>query len=196
MQTKVANQSAAERICSVRWSSWIVPFFIRALLLAALVGVAFHVVRASWDLPRLLFWLGLGFVAAVIVGVKVGCHPIRGRSDASHLWNEQFPTHMQEEIPRFIRIVGKSFGFGARHWSKVRPDDGLSAIHHQWSGGDGKEVVELVMHVEREYSLELPGEFLTTEKTLGELFAYVTRPATGRSTLAGAGPSQPSQSLS
>ncbi len=39
------------------------------------------------------------------------------------------------------------------------------------------ELVELVMNVEREYSLELPEEFLTTDKTLGELFAYVTRSA-------------------
>ncbi len=124
-----------------------------------------------------------------------GCHPIRGRSDATDLWKAQFPAHTGEEIQRFIRVVGESFGFGARHWSKLRPDDPLAAIHHQWSGGDGMEAVELLMHVEREYSFQVPEEFLTTDKTLGELFVYVTRPARDLSTPPGFGPSNQGESL-
>lgn len=194
MQTNDPNQPAAGTPRLTRWSAWIVPFFVGALVLAAVVGVVFHAVGGSCDVWRLLGWLGLGFVAALMVGVKAACHSIRGRSDATHLWKERFPTHTQGEIQRFIRVVGESFGFRARHWSKFRPDDPLTAIHHQWSGGDGMELVELVMHVEREYSVELPEEFLTMEKTLGELFVYVVRPAPGQSRLSGAGLSDQGES--
>ncbi len=189
MQTIDQDQPAAGTARLTQWSVWIVPFFVGALLLAAVVGVVFWTVGGRWNVCTLLGWLGLAFVAVLMVGVKAACHSIRGRSDATHLWKDRFPTHTQGEIQRFIRVVGESFGFRARHWSKLRPDDHLSDIRHQWSGGDGMELVELVMHVEREYSVQLPEEFLTMEKTLGELFVYVARPAPGQSRLSGAGPS-------
>ena len=140
------------------------------------MGGAAHAVGDGWDLPTLLSWLGLGLIVAVVLGVKAARHPMRERADAMHLWRARFPLPPEAEIQRFLRVVGQSYGFRAEHGSKLRPDDTLAAIPHRWSGGDGLELVELVMAVEDEYSRELPEEFLTTDKTLAELFDCVTRP--------------------
>jgi acyl carrier protein len=194
MQTGVPHLSAANKTCPVRCSSRVSPFFIVALLLVALTGVVF-LVGAGWALPGVLLWLCLAVVVAVSVVVGGTCHPIRGRTDVSQLWNERLPAHTEQELQRFLQTVGESLGYRAQDRSKLGPDDDLSTLHHRWHGGDGMELVELVMFVEREYSLKLPEEFLTTDRTLGELFDHVMRAASARSTPADTGPTQPSESL-
>lgn len=189
MQTGVPHRSAANKTCPVRCSSRVLPFFIVAVLLVALTGMVF-LVGAGWDRPRLLPGLGLALVVAVSVVVTATCHPIRRRTDASQLWKERFPARAEPEFQRFLETVGKSLGYRAQHWSKPGPDDDLSTLHHRWNGGDGMELIELVMGVEREYGLELPEQFLSTNKTLGEMFDYVTRTAAGLAVPKSTGPNQ------
>ena len=179
MQLEVPNQPVASRPPVRRWLAWAVLVLIGATIivgeLAAIDTAQVEGSDKNW-FPLLLVVV---LYIAIFFGLKATFHPIRGRGDERPSWKQRFPTHTDEEIQRFIRVVGESFGFRARNWSKLRPDDGLTAISQQWFCGDGMELVELVMLLEHEYSVELPEEFLTTEKTLGELFDYVSQRRAG-----------------
>ncbi len=56
MQTNDQNQPAAGTARLTQWSAWIAPFFVGALLLAAVVGVVFSAVGGRWNVCALLGW--------------------------------------------------------------------------------------------------------------------------------------------
>jgi len=122
-----------------------------------------------------LVYIGLYFC------LKAAFDPFRQRLDAGPLWQQQFPTRRAQEIQRFLRTVGEALEYHTSDWGKFRPADDLAALKHRWSGGDGMELVELAMQLEREYSLSLPEDFLSTDKTLGDLLEYLTRPGADES---------------
>ncbi|MCW5555913.1 MAG: hypothetical protein KIS67_27615 [Verrucomicrobiae bacterium] len=173
---KGQNQFAIAEPRRVPWLAWI---FLNFALVVLILPMFSAIVSAesdgghSWRLPVVL---GILLVAALWVCLNATSLPFRGRGDNRQLWKERFPGHTDQEIQRFLQTVGKALGYREQDWSKLGPEDDLSTLHHRWNGGDGMELVESVMGVEREYSLALPEEYLSTNKTLGDLFAYVTRP--------------------
>lgn len=178
---KGQNQFAIAKPRRVPWLAWVFLNFALVVLILPMVSA---IVSAetdgghSWRLPVVL---GILLVAVVWFCLKATSRPFRGRGDNRPLWKERFPAHTDQETKRFLQTVGESLGYREQDWRKLGPDEDLSSLHHRRNGGDGMELVELVMAVEREYGLELPEEFLSTNKTLGDLFAYVTRPGADQS---------------
>ncbi len=171
---KGQNQFAIAKPRRVPWLAWI---FLNFALVVLILPMFSAIVSAeaegghSWRLPVVL---GILLVAALLFCLKTASRLFRGRCDNRQLWKERFPTRTEQEIQHFLRTVGEALGYRASDWGKFRPGDDLPALKHRWSGGDGMELVELVMAVEREYSVELAEEFLSTNKTLGDLFVCVT----------------------
>ena len=86
----------------------------------------------------LLVWVGMflfGLLALILVGATLGpshkglvwsvvvvvcfvvffciqaaCHPLRGRTDQTQSWRQQFPTHDEQEVQRFLEYVTRQAG--------------------------------------------------------------------------------------
>ena len=177
MKAGAPNQTVTIKARTMPWLAGVFVNVVGGLLILPMISAmvssgadAGH----SWRLPVIL---GIVLVAAVWFCLKAASRPFRGRGDSSQPWKERFPAHTDQELQRFLQTVGESLGYRAQDWRKLGPEDDLSTLHHRWGGGDGMELVELVMAVEREYALELPEDFLTTDRKLGDLFAHITRPA-------------------
>lgn len=193
MPATVPNQVVALKARPVPWLAWVFLNFVGVVLIVPIVS---EVVSAEADAGhawRLPVFLGIGLVAAFWFCLKAASRPLRGREDSGPLWQERFPAQTEQELQRFLQTVGESLAYQASDWDKLRPEDDLSALKHRWSGGDGMELVELVMAVEHEYSLELPEGFPSSSKTLGDLFAHVTRTAASRDLSSGASLESPSK---
>ena len=190
---KGQNSSAIAKHRSVPWLAWIALNFVLVVLILPMVSAMISAEADgghSWRLPVVL---GILLAAALYYCLKAASPPLRGHGDRRQLWKERFPAHAGQEIQRFLQTVGESLGYRAQDWCKLGPDDDLGALHHRWCGGDGMELTELVMSVEHEYSLELPEAFLSSPKTLGELFDYIMQAATGPSVPRATGPDQRDQ---
>lgn len=171
---KDQSQFAIAKPRGVPWLAWIFLNFVGVVLILPMVSAIVSAEAEGGHCWRLPVVLGILSVAALWVCLKATFHPFRGRGDNRHLWKKRFPAHTSQEIQRFLQTVGESLGYREGDWGKLRPEDDLVGLKHRWSGGDGMELVELVMQLEREYSLALPEEFLSTNKTLGDLFVCVT----------------------
>ncbi len=134
-------------------------------------------------------WLLVVFLAIYLVGffcLQAATRPIRGRTDQRQSWKERFPAHREQELDRFLQIVGEELGLRKERWRRLRPDDRMVAVTQQWLCGDGMDIIELFLAIEQEYELDLPESFHTPDRTLGDLFAYVTQHSSR-----GGGSSQP-----
>lgn len=120
--------------------------------------------------------------------IRAAFHPLRGRTDHTQLWREQFPTHDEQQIRRFVQVVGEALGVKEERISSLRPDDRPVDLTQEVLCGDGMDLVELVMAIEDAYRLELPDNFVERARTLGDLFEYVTQQGA-----TGADPSAPKQ---
>ena len=87
------------------------------------------------------------------------------------------PTRSEEEIARFLQVVGGKLGLQTLQLCKLSPDDRGADFEPLFGG---MEVVQLLMAVEEAYGLDLPDDFLKTCENLGQLFAYVTQHGTVR----------------
>jgi len=86
----------------------------------------------------LLVWVGIflfGLLALILVGAALGpshkglvwpvvvvvcfvvffciqaaCHPLRGRTDQTQSWRQQFPTQDEQEVQRFLEYVTRQAG--------------------------------------------------------------------------------------
>ena len=86
----------------------------------------------------LLVWVGMflfGLLALILVGATLGpshkglvwsvvvvvcfvvffciqaaCHPLRGRTDQTQSWRQQFPTQDEQEVQRFLEYVTRQTG--------------------------------------------------------------------------------------
>ena len=163
------------RSCVIRWLALGGLILIGGTAVAALAGAFVSVAKDGLDSRKLPFLLVIVIGVVLFFCLKAATHPIRGRSDEKHSWKEQFPTRTDQEIQRFIRVVGDSLGLREAHLCRLRPDDRVTALTQEWLCGDGLDIVELFMAIEEEYALELPESLYEKDRTLGDVFAYVTQ---------------------
>ena len=173
MNVEQPTQTATRKpslICLLAWGGLIL---IGGILLIVLLSLFQSVAKDGVDsqkLPLLLIiviWLVLFFL------LQAATHPIRGRGDERRSWCERFPAQTDQEFDRFLHVVGDVLGLRTQRSCRLRPDDRVAALTQEWWCGDGLEIIELIMAIEREYGLELPQGFQERDQTLGNLFAYV-----------------------
>ncbi len=190
MSTEQPTSSPTRQPCLIRWLAWGLLILIGAGLAIPLVSAIVSVGKegaASQTLPIPLVILVIYVVGFFIVAWAT--HPIRGRGVEQRAWKERFPTHTDQEIERFIGVVGDELGLSKERWCRLRPDDRVAALTQEWMCGDGMDIIEFIMAVEEEYGLELPESFLERAQTLGDFFAYVTQH--GAAKLPASAPKQP-----
>ncbi len=176
MDPEAPTPPAASQPLLLRRLAWAVLILIGGTVLIPLVTLF---VTASTD--RLNDDKLPGFLVFVVLAVLLTCllsafNPIRRRPDQMSLWRQQFPAQSEAEIQRFLRVVSGSLGLGEKDAGKLSPADRATDLEPLFGG---MEVVELIMAVEEKYALDLPDDCLNSCANLGQLFAYVTQPATG-----------------
>lgn len=174
MNVTQPKELEARRPRVVRWLAWTVLIAIGGTVVGAVVGAILAVVANGPDVRNLLGWSFIGVLALVFIGLRSWLNPIHQRPDQMSQWRRQFPTHGEQEIRRFLQIVGETLVLRKASIPKLSPDDRPDDVSRAL-GGDGMDVVGMAMAVEREYSLELPENPSEAPQNLGELFAYVTR---------------------
>lgn len=158
----------------LRWLAWMVVIAIGGTVIGAVAAAIFAVMADGLDVRKLLVWLFIGALAIIFIGLRSWLNPINQRPDQMSQWRSQFPAHSEEEIRRFLQIVGETLVLRKASIPKLSPDDRPEDVSRAF-GGDGMDLVEMAMAVEREYALELPEDPRAAPQTLGELFAHVTR---------------------
>jgi len=174
------------RLSWIRWVAWGVLILIGGNILLLLFGLCQSVSKDGWPSRKLPFFVFAVVFVIGFFGLKAATHPIRGRRDERRAWTERFPTHADQELDRFLQIVGEELGLRKERWCRLRPDDRMVAVTQEWLCGDGMDIIELFMAIEQEYGLDLPESFHEKDRTLGDLFAYVTQHSSR-----GGGSSQP-----
>lgn len=177
MNTKQPTQPGTREPFVLRWHAWGLLLLIGGTLVTAVVGAFVPAAREGLDARKLPFLVVIVIWFVLFFSVKAATHPIRGRSDEGPSWKERFPTHTDEEIKRFLQVVGDELGIRKERWCRLRPDDRAGALTQEWLCGDGLDIIELLMAVEQEYGLELPEIFHERDRTLGDLFDYVSQHA-------------------
>ena len=179
MNTKQPTQTGTRKPFVLRWLAWGLLIMIGGTLVTALVSTFVTVPRDGLDSRMLPFLVVIVIWVVLFFSVKAATHPIRGRSDERPSWKERFPSHTDEEIKRFLQVVGDELGIRKERWCRLRPDDRVAALTQEWLCGDGLDIIELLMAVEQEYGLELPESFHERDRTLGDLFDYVSQHRAG-----------------
>jgi acyl carrier protein len=149
--------------------------FLFGLLCLIFVGAVLGPSLKSLVWPVVVVVMVVCFV--VFFCLQAAFHPVRGRTDQTQSWREQFPTHDEQEIRRFVQVVGESLGLKEERMRGLRPDDRPEDLTQEVFCGDDMDLVELVMAIEEAYGLELPDSLMERARTLGDLFDYVTREA-------------------
>ncbi len=179
MNAERPAQPAARKPRLILWLGWGGVILIGAWIITALAGTVISLAKDGLNSRKLPFLLFIVVFVALFFFLKAALHPIRGRGDEGRAWQERFPTHTDQEFERFLRVVSDSLGIREKHRGRLRPDDRVRALSQEWLCGDGMDVIELFMDIEREYGLELPESFHEKTKTVGDLFAYVSQHSPG-----------------
>ena len=158
----------------MRWVAWMLVILMGGTFLVAVVAAFVTDTVDGLDTRKLPVLLAIVFVAAIIAWLKCGFNPIRRRTDHMNRWRQLFPAQNEQEIRAFLQVVSKALLLGTKHNCKFSPDDRMQDLSRAF-GGDGLEIVEMLMAVEWAYALDLPDSFLETNETLGTLFDYVTQ---------------------
>ena len=180
MNTERPTQMPPRRLSWIRWVAWGVLILIGGNILLLLFGLCQSVSKDGWHSRKLPFFVFAVVFVIGFFGLKAATHPIRGRRDERRAWTERFPTHADQELDRFLQIVGEELGLRKERWLRLRPDDRMVALTQEWLCGDGMDIIELFMAIEQEYALDLPESFDEKAPTIGDLFAYVSQPSPGR----------------
>lgn len=180
MNAERPTQEDARKPRLILWLAWGGLILIGGTLVTALVGTSISLGKDGLNSRKLPFLLFIAAFVVLFFCLKSALHPIRGRGDERRAWQERFPTHTDQEFERFLRVVSDSLGIREKHRGRLRPDDRVRALSQEWLCGDGMDVIELFMDIEREYGLDLPESFHEKTKTLGDLFAYVSQHSPGR----------------
>lgn len=178
MNTERPSKSPTRKPPLLRWLAWGVLLLIGGTIVAAVVSAFVDVASYGVDPRKLPFLIAIVIWFVLFFCLKAATNPIRGRGDERRAWREKFPNHTLQEIERFLRVVGDSLLTNQKHHHRLRPDDTAASITQEWLGGDGLDIVELFMDIEREYGLELPECFYEWDQTLGDLFTHVTEHTT------------------
>ena len=180
MNAERPTQTAARKPRLILWIGWGGVILIGAWIITALAGTVISLAKDGWGSRKLPFLLFIVAFVVIFFCLKAALHPIRGRGDERRAWQERFPTHTDQEFERFLRVVGDSVGVSEKHLCRLRPDDRVTALTQEWLCGDGMDIIELFMDIEREYGLDLPESCHEKTQTLADLFAYVTQHSPGR----------------
>lgn len=180
MNTERQCESSTRKPFVLRWLAWSVLLLIGGTVVAAVVSAFVDVARYGVDLRKLPFLIAIVIWFVLFFCLKAATNPIRGRGDERRAWQERFPTHTEQEIERFLRVVTDSLLTSEKHRDRLHPDDTTASLTQQWLCGDGMDIIEFIMAVEEEYGLELPESFLERNPTLGDFFAYVTQHSTAK----------------
>ena len=180
MNTEHSTQAPTRRLSWIRWVAWGGLILMGGTILLLLFGLCQSVAKDGWHSRKLPFFMFAVIFVIGFFGMKAATHPIRGRRDERRAWKERFPTHTDQEFERFLRVVGDSVGVSEKHLCRLRPDDRVTALTQEWLCGDGMDIIELFMDIEREYGLDLPESCHEKTQTLADLFAYVTQHSPGR----------------
>jgi acyl carrier protein len=161
----------------VRWAAWTLLILMGGTVVVPVIAAFVTAVMDGLDLGKLPFLVAIVLWVVLFLALKSLFHPIRGRTDESRAWRERFPTRSDQEVQRFLRIVGESLALREDRQCRLRPDDRVRDLTQEVFCGDGMDIVELVLAVEEEYGLELPE---SGSETLGEVFDYVIRHGSSR----------------
>jgi len=170
-----ASPPGAHSPRGLRWAAWTLLILMGGTVVVAVIAAFVTAVRDGLDDGKLPFLVAIVLWVVLFLALKALFHPIRGRTDESRAWRERLPTRSDQEVQRFLRIVGESLVLREDHRCRLHPDDRVSALTREMFCGDGLDIVELVMAVEDEYGLELPESGLAALTSLGDVFDYVTR---------------------
>jgi len=173
VNTKQPTQPGTRKPFVLRGLAWGLLILIGGTLVTAVVSAFVTAARDGLDARKLPFLVVIVIWFVLFFSVKAATHPIRGRSDERPSWKERFPSHTDEEIKRFLQVVGDELGICKEHRCRLCPDDRVAALTQEWLCGDGMDLVELLMAIETEYGLDLPERFYERDRTLGDLFDYV-----------------------
>ena len=179
MNTNQSTQPGTRKPFVLRGLAWGLLILIGGTLVTAVVSAFVTAARDGLDARKLPFLVVIVIWFVLFFSVKAATHPIRGRSDERPSWKERFPSHTDEEIKRFLQVVGDELGIRKERWCRLHPDDRATALTQEWLCGDGLDIIELLMAVEQEYGLELPDIFHERDRTLGDLFDYVSHHRAG-----------------
>jgi len=179
MNTNQPTQAGTRKPIVLRWLAWAVLILIGGTVVVAVVATFATAARDGLDARKLPFLVVIVIWVVLFFSLKAATHPIRGRTDEISSWKQRFPTHTEAEIQRFLHVAGDSLGVSAKHLSRLRPDDRVAALTQEWLCGDGMDLVEMLMDIEREYGLELPESFHERDRTLGDLFDHVSQHRAG-----------------
>jgi hypothetical protein len=177
VNTESPRQPAVHKPRMLRWVAWTVLILMGGTILVAVIAAFVTAAVDGLDIRKLQVLLAIVCVAALIACLKSALNPMRRRPDQMNRWREQFPTQSEEEIERFLQVVGGALGLQALQLCKLSPDDRGADFEPLFGG---LELVQVLMAVEEAYGLDLPESFLEICKNLGELFAYVTQHGTVR----------------
>jgi acyl carrier protein len=173
------NQTATRKPRLLRWLAWGMLMLIGGTVVTALVSTCVTVAKDDLDSRWLPFLVVIVIWVVLFFGVKAATHPLRGRSEERPSWKQRFPAHTDAAIQRFLQVAGDSLGVSEKQLSRLRPDDRVAALTREWLCGDGMDIVELLLAIESEYALELPESYHERDRTLGDLFDYVSQQRTG-----------------
>lgn len=170
MNATQPTQPVARKPLVLRWLAWGVLIVIGGTLVTALVGAVVTAARDGLDARKLPFLVVIVIWVVLFFSVQAATNPIRGRDDEKRAWKERFPSQPDQEVERFLAVVGDELGLRKDRWCRLRPDDRPASLTQEWLCGDGLDIIELLMAVEQEYGLELPESFHERDRTLGDLF--------------------------
>ena len=179
MKPETPTQAAPRRPQLIRWVAWGLLILLCGGLAVQVGTLVMSVAQDGWGSRKLPFLL---FIVVFVVGffcLKALTNPIRDRGDERRAWRERFPKHTEQEIERFLRVIADSLLTSDKQRYRLRPDDTAAALTQEWLCGDGLDLVELLMAIEYEYGLELPESFHERDRTLGDLFDYVSHHRAG-----------------
>ena len=156
----------------LRWIAWAVLILLGGTFLVMPFSVFVTAAVDGLEPRKLPVLLAIVLFAVIFTWFKCGFNSIRRRPDQMNRWRERFPTQSEEEIQRFLQVVGESLDLQIMHSGKLSPDDRGADLDPLFGG---MELVQILMAVEEAYGVDLPDDFLKTCESLGQMFAYVTQ---------------------
>jgi hypothetical protein len=104
----MSDKPATSRPLMGQWLVWTVLILIGGMFFLALIVFVVASLAHGMDARLMPYLVLIVLFVAVFICLKALSKPTRGRTDEMDRWRQQFPTHKQEEIHRFLQIVGES----------------------------------------------------------------------------------------
>ena len=105
----MSDKPATSRPLMAQWLVWTVLILIGGMFFLVLIVSVVTSLAHGMDDRLVPFLVLIVLFVAVFICLKALFKPTRGRTDEMDRWRQQFPTHKQEEIHRFLQIVGEIY---------------------------------------------------------------------------------------